>query len=235
MRIRRRLRQCIVSLTGLVVLASCAPQGPVVVAPAGDAPGLARTLRDQTALTEPILVRFEWQLNEAGVRVKGRGVARIEPPYKARLDLFLENAELVIRAALVDGDLRLPPGAPENILPPPDLMWGVLGVFRPGQETELLGADALEGGSTRLRYRYPDARELHFHVEKHRVRLLELVERGHVVERVALVSEGETRYPAEATYRSEADFRELKLIRETVDRVAPYPPDIWDPSPKSGR
>ena len=187
-------------------------------------------LEDRTSLAEPIRVVFDWQLNEAGVRVSGRGVARIEPPFKARLDLFLGNGTTAIRAALVDGDLRMPAGAPDNILPPPDLMWGVLGVFRPRFGTELLGADRLEGGQLRLRYRYADARELHYRVSEGEVTTLEIVDDGHVVERVELEPMNESRYPAEATYRNLSQFRELKLTRETVEQVESYPPDIWDPS-----
>jgi hypothetical protein len=223
------------ALAGLLTLLSCAPPAPVVVAPAEDPQGLAQGLLQATGLRTPILVRFGWQLNEAGVRVRGRGVARIEPPYKARLDLFLGNGETVMRAALVDGDLRLPPGAPENFLPPPDLMWGVLGVFRPEPDTRLLGADELQGGDLRLRYRYPDDRELHFRVAKQRVRSLEMVEEGHVVQRVELGLEGENRYPAEATYRDLAAYRELKLTRETVQQVGPFPPGIFDPMPGATR
>jgi hypothetical protein len=136
-----------------------------------------------------------------------------------------------VRAALVDGDLRLPPGAPENILPPADLMWGVLGVFRPLYGTELLGADRLEGDALQLRYRYADARELRFRVVGGRVRTVETLQGGHTVERVELDLEDGSRYPAEATYRNLAAFRELKLIRESVERVESYPPDIWDPAP----
>jgi len=211
------------------VLAGCAAPPPAVVAPAPDAEQIALALEGRTALTEPIRVLFDWQLNEAGVRVRGRGVARIEPPYKARLDLFMGNNETLARAALVDGDLRLPPGTPENVLPPADLMWGVLGVFRPRLGTELLGAERMEGGGLRLRYRYPDRHELRYNVLDGAVRSLELVDDGHVVERVELGSEDGSRYPAEATYRNLAAFRELKLTRSTVESVEAYPPDIWDP------
>lgn len=193
-----------------------------------DAAGLATTLEDSSSLREPLRVVFGWSLNESGVRVKGRGVARIEPPYKARLDLFMGN-QTVVRAALVDGDLRLPPGAPEGILPPPDLMWGVLGVFRPESGSELLGADRLEDGSMQLRYRYEDGRVLRSRVADGRVQSMELLEDGHVVQRIELALEPGSRYPEVATYRNLAAFRELKLTRETLERVAAYPPEIWDP------
>jgi len=195
-----------------------------------DGEQLALALEERTSLNEPIRVVFSWQLNEAGIRVGGKGVARIEPPYRARLDLFLGNGETVVRAALVDGELRLPPGAPEGILPPPDLMWSVLGVFRPAFGIELMGADRLEGGGLRLRYRYPDARELSFRVEDGLIRTVEVLRDGHATERVELGLDEGSRYPAEATYRNLAAFRELKLTRETVERVESYPPDIWDPT-----
>jgi hypothetical protein len=217
-------------LPGALAPSACARTKVVYVAPAPNPEQVALALEDKTALKEPVRIVFGWQLNEAGIRVQGRGVARIEPPYKARLDLFLNNGETVVRAALVDGDLRLPPGAPENILPPADLMWGVLGVFRPLYGTELLGADRLEGDALQLRYRYADARELRFRVEGGRVRAVETVQAGHTVERVELGLEEDSRYPLEATYRNLAAFRELKLTRETVEQVESYPPDIWDPA-----
>lgn len=220
------------ALAAVVILAlpGCAPQQPKVVAPVLDPEQLALALEDQTSLQESIRVVFVWELNEGGIRVKGRGVARIEPPYKARLDLFLGNGETVVRAALVDGELRLPPGAPEGILPPADLMWGVLGVFRPQFGIELMGAERVDSAEVRLRYRYADSRDLYFSVVAGRVRTVEVLEGGRVVERVEVGLDDGSRYPAEATYRNLAAFRELKLTRESVERVESYPPDIWDPT-----
>lgn len=163
------------------------------------------------------------------MRVNGRGVARIEPPYRARLDLFLGNGETVISAALVNGELRLPPGAPDNILPPQDLMWGTLGVFRPEAGTELIGGDRLEGQGLQLRYRHEDGHELHYFLAAGVLRSLELLEGGYVVQRVEVAEEQEGRYPSEATYRNLAAFRELKITRESLDVVSPYPSDIWSP------
>jgi hypothetical protein len=222
-------RRVPIVLIALAAAASCAPPAPAVVAPAADAEQLARRLEDDTSLREPIRVFFAWSLNESGVRVKGRGVARIEPPYKARLDLFRSNGETVMSAALVDGELRLPPGAPDDILPPPDLMWGVLGVFRPETGAELVGADDLADGSVRLRYRYPDGRVLSYRVADGRIASMELLDGGHVVQRVELDLEEGSRYPEEATYRNLADFRELALTRDSLERVGPYPSHIWDP------
>lgn len=224
-------RTLLAILAAVLAGVACSPRKVVYVVPAPDPEQVALALEDRTALREPVRILFDWQLNEAGVRVRGRGVARIEPPYKARLDLFLGNGEAVVRAALVDGELRLPPGAPEGILPPADLMWGVLGVFRPLYGVDLMGAERQEGDSLRLRYRYDDLRELHFHVAAGRVHTVEILQGGRAVERVELALDDGIRYPAEATYRNVPAFRELRLTRAEVERVESYPPDIWEIAP----
>lgn len=201
-----------------------------VIAPMTDAEGAALELQERTGLEQPLRIVFDWQLNESGQRVEGRGVARVEPPYKARLDLFLDNGETVVRAALVDGDLRLPVGAREDILPPPDLMWGTLGIFRPRVGASLLGGDRLEGEAMRLRYGYDDGRELHYEVAGGALRSLELLEGGHVVQRVDVAGARGERYPVEATYRNLAEFRELKLVRASLETAGPFDPDIWNPA-----
>jgi hypothetical protein len=72
-------------------------------------------------------------------RFNGRGVARIEPPYHARLDLFGPRGDTYLSAALVDDQIRLPPGVQAVQLPPPALMWAVLGVVAPPAEAVLVG------------------------------------------------------------------------------------------------
>ena len=218
----------IVALVPLAA-ASCAPRSALVIAPAVDAQQTALRLEEQTRLEGPIRIVFDWELNEAGIRVKGRGVARIEPPYRARLDLFLGNNEPILKAALLGGTLIMPPGSPRNILPPPNLFWGTLGVFRPDYGAELLGGDELAEDALRLRYRYEDGKELHYRIEDGSLRRLELLDSGHVVQWVEVELDAETRYPAQATYRNLAAFRELKITRDRLERVEPYPPDIWDP------
>lgn len=216
--------------TAALLSSACAPSGPVVIGPVGDPEGAAADLRNRTGLEDPLRIVFAWQLNDGGQRVGGRGVARVEPPDKARLDLFLDNGETVVSAALVDGELRLPPGSPDDILPPPALMWGALGVFHPLDGARLLGADRLEGEAVRLRYAYDEREEIHYSVAGGLLSSLELVDRGRVVQRVDIGVERDARYPLEATYRNMAEFRELRLVRETLAVVAPFDPEIWDPA-----
>ena len=154
-----------VAVATISTAAGCGPQRLSVVGPLGDPAATARSLRSGTGLEEPVRIDFRWRLNESGSRVSGVGVARIEPPHRARLDLFLDNDESVTAAALVDDELRLPPGAPDDILPPVQLLWGTLGVFRPTDDARLVGGDRLQGSAERLRYTYDDGTQLHYQVE----------------------------------------------------------------------
>jgi hypothetical protein len=212
-----------------IVATSCAPKRLSVVGPLQNVEASARAVEQGTRLEQPVRIDFRWELNEAGARVDGVGVARIEPPYRARLDLFLDNGEGVVSAALVDDELRLPYGAPDDVLPPVDLMWGTLGVFRPFAETRLVGGDRLENRAERLRYVYPDGTEIHYELEGDAVRALELMEGTSVVQWVRLVPEDGSRYPKSATYRNLIEFRELKIIRESVVVAESFDPAIWDP------
>lgn len=217
-------------LLAAVILGACGPSAPPPSPePTVDASQVARILRSETRLVEPSLILFRWSLREQEVRVSGRGVARVEPPYRARLDLFLDNGETVARAALVDDELRIPPGMPDGIIPPPHLLWGTLGVFRPGTGAALLGATE-EGDHTVLRYGIGPGQEVHYRLRDRRIHSVELLEGGKVVQRVS-VEPGEPSelYPAEATYRNLSAFRELKLDRQSVEVVEGYPPDIWIP------
>ncbi len=210
-----------------LLLEACAPPPPPPLRPV-DAESLALRLEARGQLEEPARIMFEWSLTDRDARFGGRGVARVEPPYRARLDLFLSNGETVVRAALVGDDLRLPVGAPEGLVPPAELLWGALGVFRPSRGASLQGGTALPDGRVSLSYRYPEGVEVRYFVEGGQVRTVERLRQGQVVERLAVGSPGEDRYPVEATYRNLGAFRELTLTRQTVEQVEAYPPDIWE-------
>lgn len=214
---------------GGAALVACGPQRPSVVGPLGDPQGTAERLRTETRLEEPVRIDFRWRLNEAGARLSGVGVARVEPPYRARLDLFLDNDEGVLAAALVDDELRLSAGAPDDILPPVQLMWGTLGVFRPTGDARLVGGERLEGTSERLRYAYDDGAELHYEVERGEVRRLDLVRDDDVVEWMTVETDGPESWPTSVVYRNLVDFRELEITRTGVRAAESFDPAIWDP------
>ena len=212
-------------------LASCAsPPPPVVLAPPINAEQIALRLETR-GLEGPARILFSWSISERDARFSGRGVARIEPPFKARLDLFFGTGETIARAALVDDDLRLPPGTPAGIIPPAELLWGALGIFRPGPETALLGADDLGDRRVRLRYLRPDGIEVRYTVKENRVEVVERVKQGQTVEMVTVEAAAASPYPTQATYRNIPAFRELRLTRDSVESVEAYPPDLWELAP----
>ena len=212
-----------------VLLAGCGPKRLAVIGPLTDPGRVAEALEGRSRVTAPTRIDFSWELNEEGSRASGVGVARVEPPYRARLDLFLENGETVVAAALVDDELRLPYGAPDDILPPVELMWGTLGVFRPVRGARLLGGDRLEGAAERLRYGSDQGTEIHYEVASGQVEGLEMLEGQTVVQWVRLDNAEDGGYPESATYRNLVDFRELKITRQRVTEAQPFDPSIWDP------
>jgi hypothetical protein len=225
-----RTRYGLVRTAALAALAlSCTPAPPPPPpAPTIDAQGLALRLEARGQLQEPTRIFFEWSLSDRDARFRGRGVARLEPPYKARLDLFLASGETAVRAALVGDELRLPPGAPEGLIPPAELLWGTLGVFKPSGDARLRGAEALPDGRTALHYVRPDGIEVRYVVGETGVQQVERLRGGSVVEQLALGAPNGGRYPSEATYRNLTAFRELRLSRQGVEQVEAYPPDIWE-------
>lgn len=225
--LRCRAARCTSVVAFLAAVSACQPRRPAVVGPVIDAEGLAERLEQETSVDEALQINFEWRLNEARQRHGGVGVVRVESPYRARVDLFTDDLESVLSAVLIDGELRLPPGARDDILPPTDLMWGTLGVIRP-HDVRLLGGDRLEGDAMRLRYAYDDGTELHYEVSEGTLRSMELVDDGHVVQRVEVDVQDGDRYPMEATYRNMAAFRELTIVRESLEEVPPFDPSIWD-------
>lgn len=215
----------------LLFLAACgpptAPLGPAQppLDPAQEALGTERATR----LEGPVRVVFEWSLDEPGLRVSGRGVARMEPPDRARLDLFSGNGETVLRAAMVGDELRLPPGASATLVPPPALFWSALGVFRPGQGSFLKGGGREGEDGVRLEYLLSGERELRYHLKRRSVEQVELLRGGQAFERLTLSPSPDERFPRETVYRHLGEFRELTFKLQTVDDVDAFPPDIWEP------
>ncbi len=196
-------------------------------APIVDTDQAVRQARLDNPFPNTLQVIFQWNVREPDLRLEGMGVARLQNPDRARLDLFMENGESVLAASLVEDQLRAREGTQLQVVPSPALLWAGLGVFRPGERATLLGADAFADGTVRLRYRLADGDELRYQLRSGRVTSAELRHEGDAVHRVAVKREGEAELPNEAIYRNLASFSELTVTVETVERVDSHPSDIW--------
>ncbi len=206
--------------------ASAAPLPPLALLDAGQ---LARAAEGVSALDAAYRLVFEWSLDEPSARLRGRGVARIEPPYRARLDLFLTNGERAAAAALVEDELRTAEGGRAD-LPPPPFLWGAFGVFRPGESSVLEGGTGTRTGASELRYLPAGGGELRFQLENGRLQGMEVVSADRAVEQLQLVLPEGERFPRQAMYRNLEQVRELRITLEAVESVETFPSEIWDPA-----
>lgn len=214
-------------LAAVVGISACGPGRVVVIEPPVNAQEIVSRLESRERLTVPLRVVFDWEMSEQGVRVDGRGSARMEPQFKARLDLFLGNNEPAGSAAAVDDDLRVPTEFPPQVLPPVNLLWSALGVFRPGLGTALLGAERVEGG-VHLSYGLPGGDTAVYRLVDGLIERVEVFREGTVVQRLTLERD-DLQIPIEAVYRDLVDVLELRLVRESVAQTEPFPSDIWMP------
>lgn len=231
--------------TGLAAaaLAACTPPAPPATgpapqpsAPAGAQPAApsreqmardADALRRATTPASPRQVNFGWELDEAGARFRGRGVARYQAPRRVRLDLFGPRGETYLAAALVDGELRGPPALLERFrLPSPGLLWGAVGIIAPPDDAELLET-ATRGPETTLRYRLGED-VLEYRVEGDRLQAVRRRRGSGVAESIDLTWDG-TRL-ARAQYRDWAAFRTLSLTLESSTDVEQFPEETWRPA-----
>lgn len=189
----------------------------------------AERVLESTRPREPTRIVFDFRVKEADLRFNGRGLARIESPYRVRLDLFSNGGETIFQAALVEGNLRIPPWAPRELAPPPALLWAALGIFRPDPDLSYLGARATQSGAMTLRYGGAGDLELRFRVEEGQLTRAELHREGHLVEEVDLSLDEAQGTVTETVYRNRALFLELTFSLESVENVASFPPDIWYP------
>jgi hypothetical protein len=222
-------------LPALLLAATAAACAAGTAAPEGTpVPDPGASARELVAATEPTRmaqVNFGWTLDESGSRVRGRGVVRLQPPDRLRLDLFGPRNESVLAAALVGDEARLPAGArPTVAIPSPALLWAGLGAIRPPRDAALATATTT-GEATILRYQTPSGEVYEYQVlqgaEPRLQQLQRLGSRG-PLETVSL-ERGDSGEISRARYRDWAAYRDLTLdIESTVDAEG-FPEEIWTP------
>ncbi len=219
---------CLCIIAGELVLTGCATTPYDRTGPPPNVGQIALAATRASTFDVPYRLSFQWSITEPGSRLRGRGVARIEPPALARLDLFTSNGERVVAAAL-DGDVLLVADDIQTAVPPPALLWGTLGVFRPGTEAGLTGGRRYLNGSLELRYQVPGGAELLYILRDDRVERIDALRGGRAREEVTLVRVESERFPRQAMYRHLDEVRELRITLESVEHVESYPTDIWNP------
>ncbi|MEX2281075.1 MAG: hypothetical protein WEE89_01175 [Gemmatimonadota bacterium] len=211
----------------LCFLLGCATTQPPEQSPVPLDPAIAARATEQTQLDAKLRLVFNWTLQDRDARFSGDGVTRIEPTYKARLDLFGPRGEAYLSAALVDFDLRIPPGAPAELLPPPTMLWSVLGVFRAPQNAQLVAA---HGDSTNTELQYRSGQETWtFVLANGRLQRSEWQGPQQGRQTVEIKGYHERGLPARVVYRDWRAFRELTLTLDQVHDVVSFPPDTWTP------
>jgi hypothetical protein len=196
-----------------------APPTPRTVDPSVEAGVL-----EAGGIDQPLEIAFDWTLQEQESRFSGQGLARISPPFRARVDLFGPRGEAVLSAALVDDELRLPGGAHDVPLPPPALFWTVLGVFRAPEGATLSGAEG--GPNPVLSYRRGED-VWTFQFEGDRPAKSEWTGRAEGRRTVEISGDASHGLPIQVTYRDWPAFRELRLTVKRVLEVNEFPPEIW--------
>lgn len=212
---------CLVLWT-VALTAACAGRG----LPASADPVTAAAAIDRTAPDQPLQAVFDWVILDGGARFTGSGVARIAPPYRARLDLFGPRGDGYLSAAAIGDEIRLPPGTPSVPLPPPALMWAVLGVVSPPSAAVLVGT-RVEDDRTELHYDV-DGSRLRYTLVAGRVRSARWQGGGRQMA-LELTGSAEHGLPRSALYRDASGGTEMKLDLEKVDHVESFPPDTWIP------
>jgi hypothetical protein len=227
----RRSRIAAGSAALLLVLAGgagCA-SAPPPAAPPVDPGAVQEEATSASALDHPYRIVFQWELTEPGVRLRGQGVARVEPPYRARLDLFSAGGDRLAAAALVGDELRVPAGMVVEV-PPAPMLWGALGVFRPGPGVYGASATRPSAGRSTLRYLSSEGGELQVSFRDRRIELMERIpDQGGREELRVRFGGADERFPRDAVYRNHGAVRELRITMESVEHVETFPSETWNP------
>lgn len=223
-RARRWRRARPLAAPALLLVSACASGGDFA---AGEpAPLIADRLVTATAPAQPVHIEFDWSLRDREARFTGAGVARVQSPYRGRLDLFGPRGEAYLTAAIDAEQMHLPTGADDQALPPAALLWAALGVLYPPTGASLVGTSTTADGETQLEYARGGER-WRFRLRNDMLRSAEWQSGSdgrRTVELEGVVAPG---LPQRALYRDWVAFRELELTIRTVEVSDAFSDDVF--------
>ena len=189
----------------LLSLLGCAKQletGP----PIDNPQALAARLRASTGPTAPYRLRFAWRYADEKGRLDGEGVVRYNPSDSLRLDLFAPGDASMSVALTPSGLSTL--GEIESVrLPGPVFLYGMAGIFRPGQGPPSSGFRTAD--SDVLVFGEEDA-ALYVYVDGSRIVRIEERRGRRVQRRIEVTWDEVGEWPRSAAYR---DFVESRRVR----------------------
>ncbi|HUF49267.1 MAG TPA: hypothetical protein VMN60_00445 [Longimicrobiales bacterium] len=206
----------------LLPLTACAA-APAARAPAAvDSVAEARIIA-ATAPQRRLHVLFDWTIRDPSVNMSGKGVLRLDRGERGRVDLFGPRGETLMAAIVENDQMRMVPAFASGMLPPPALMWSVLGVFRrpdlPLTRT-VVDSDAVtleyERDGTRWRFRFVDDV----------MRGTEWTS-GTGRRTVALSGTAAFGVPRDIHFRDWTEFRELNMRVTDVEETQGFDADVW--------
>jgi len=163
-------------------------------------------------------ITFKWELDDNSIVARGDGVARLESPDHARVDLFLGGGFGGAAAAVLVGDsLIVPPNSSGgDLIPPAPLLWAALGRLAlpavPDTIIRVVGDTLRASLGAPVQWRITSVAGQLTRVER--------VSRNRIVEWVDRVPGKQTRYELSGR-------RSLVLDIETQQPVPPFDPSIW--------
>ncbi len=201
---RNRMAACVAFC--IVAAGACASgirRGP-------DLPGADAIARDaivETRVKKPMRVVFNWEYTGEKGRLRGEGIARVNPPDLFRLDFF-GPGEGAMQAALVDGILSATGDLEGLELPPATFLYAMAGLFRPPTEEPLSGF--MSGPYRVFEFEEQPGLQQFFFLSGGRLARLE-EHRGGQRERWIILDRGKDPYwPDEASYRDTANRNGVK-------------------------
>ncbi|MFQ5678657.1 MAG: hypothetical protein ACE5HP_04290 [Gemmatimonadota bacterium] len=202
--------------------ASGGESGPLLENPAS----VARRLEEETGASRPARIRFRWEYGDENGRLRGDGVARINPPDSFRLDLFTTGEGSMAVTLTADSLATL--GEIEDVrLPPPPFLYAMAGVFRPGGSASVAGHGSREDAV--LEFAEPGGRRLVFFVEAGRLARLEERSEGRVTQRIRVRWGGSGKWPQRAEYRDLVSPRRVRwTLQEEAEEPIGFPAEIYD-------